>query len=92
MSGRKLTKYKMLTVYCKCWQKLVKYKKGGSWRLIKINKERITEDCAWVFINELPENTDVFCPNCWWRLATVKLISWKYMNKLNQWMIWTIKK
>ena len=92
MPRKKLTKYKMLTVYCKCWQKLVKYKKWGKWRLIKINKERIAEDYSWVFINTFPENTDILCPSCWWRLATVKLISWKYMNKLNQWMIWEIKK
>ncbi len=93
MSKKNLTKYKILTVFCKCWQKLVKYKKWWKWRLIKIHKDRISEDYSWVFINDYSwENSDIYCPNCSSRLATVKCIWWKYVNKLNQWSIWNIKK
>ena len=87
-----LKKYKTLVLYCKCWEKLVKYKKKTDWRLIKIHKDRISEDFKNIFINNDKENTDVFCPTCGWRIATVKCINGKYVNKLNQGMVWQISK
>ena len=86
-----MTKYKTFTVYCKCGQKLVKYKKGPGRRLIKMRKERIIEDFSGVLYNNYEENTEVFCPKCKGRLATVKIIGGYYVNKLNQGQIGTIK-
>ncbi len=61
--------------------------------MIKIHKDRIIQDFAGIFGSNFDnENTDIYCPNCGGRLATVKCVNWKYVNKLNQWMIWNIKR
>lgn len=82
----------MLTVYCQCGHKLVRYKKGGSGRLIKIHKSRIAKDYCGAFINDYSkENTDIHCPACGERLATIKNVGGKFVNKLNQGVIWDIR-
>ena len=89
---RKLTQYKILTIYCKCDFKLLKYKKGPGNRLLKVHRDRITKDYTGIFIKDYSdENTDIFCPNCNKRLATVKCINGKYVNNLNQGQIGTVK-
>lgn len=90
---KSLQKPKILTVFCSCGQKLVKYKKGTGRRLVKIHKDRVVKDFtdSQIFLNDLPENTDLFCPKCEERIATVKMISGKYINKLNQGKIGNIK-
>ena len=90
--AKKLTKWKILTIYCKCGEKLLKYKKGPGRRLIKIHRDRITKDYTNTFIdNYSNKNTDIFCPNCTKRLATIQLIGGKYVNKVNQGQIRDIK-
>lgn len=90
---KKLTKYKIISVWCKCWQKLVKYKKGPWRRLLKIHRDRITKDYAWVFLeNCAPAWSDILCPNCLERITTVQNMNWKFINKVNQWQIGIIKK
>jgi len=90
---KKLTKYKVISVWCKCGQELVKYKKGPWRRLLKIHRDRITKDYAWIFLDNYdPAWTDLLCPNCTERIATVMVVNWKYVNKVNQWQIWIIKK
>ncbi len=82
---KKLTQFKILTIYCKCGIKLLKYKKGPGNRLLKIHKDRITKDYLNIFINDYSdENTNILCPACNKRFATVKLIKGKYVNKINQ--------
>lgn len=82
---KKLTKYKILTVYCRCGLKLLKYKKGPGRRLLKIHRDRITEDYTGIFINDFSaKGTDILCPSCDKRIATVQIINGKYVNKVNQ--------
>jgi predicted RNA-binding Zn-ribbon protein involved in translation (DUF1610 family) len=89
---KKLTEFHMLTVYCTCGQKLVKYKKGPGRRLLKIHRDRITKDYTGIFLKDYSEkDTDIFCPNCGGRIATVRCINGKYVNKLNQGQIGQIK-
>jgi len=83
--GRKLTKYKVLTVYCRCGQKLLKYKKGPGRRLLKIHRDRVTKDYTGLFLDDYSERgTDIRCPSCKKRFATVRIINGKYVNKVNQ--------
>ncbi len=90
---RKLTKYKIITIYCKCSQKLLRYKKGPWRRLLKIHRDRITKDYTWIFINDKsPLGTDIYCPSCKERISTVQIVNWKYINKVNQWQIGLIRK
>ena len=90
---KKLTKYTMLCVYCKCGTKLVNYKKGPGNRLLKIHRDRIAKDFTGIFINDYSiEGTDIFCSNCNKRIATVKKIKGKYVNKLNQGQLGIIKR
>ena len=82
---KKLTKYKILTVFCRCGQKLLKYKKGPGRRLLKIHRDRITEDYTGIFINDHSEiGTNIHCPFCDKRIATVQIVNGKYVNKVNQ--------
>ena len=82
---KKLTKYTILTIYCRCGCKLLKYKKGPGRRLLKIHRDRITEDYTGIFINDFSDKgTDIYCPSCGNRIATVQIINGKYVNKVNQ--------
>lgn len=85
MPKKTLTKYKILTIYCNCTAKLLKYKKGPGRRLLKIHKDRITKDYYDIFKNDTSEkNTDIYCPECQKRIATIQIIGGKYINKVNQ--------
>ena len=82
---RKLTKYRVLTVFCRCGKKLLKYKKGPGRRLLKIHRDRITEDYTGIFLNDYSaKGTDIHCPSCGSRFATVQVVNGKYVNKVNQ--------
>lgn len=90
--AKKLVSYKTIKLYCKCWDCLVKYRKGLWRRLLKIHRDRIVKDYTWIFINDFSRaGTDIFCKNCKGRIATVLNINWKFVNKLNQWQVWIIK-
>lgn len=92
MVKKNLTQWKILTIYCKCGIKLLKYKKGPGNRLLKVHRDRITKDYTGIFESDYSdENTDIICPSCNGRLATVKCISGKYVNKLNQGQIGDIR-
>ncbi|MFK7780349.1 MAG: hypothetical protein QM490_04320 [Candidatus Gracilibacteria bacterium] len=91
--ARKLTKYKIISVWCKCGQELVKYKKGPGRRLLKIHRDRITKDYAGIFLDNFePAGSDILCPACTSRIATVQVVNGKYVNKVNQGQIGIIKK
>ena len=82
---KKLTKYKILTIYCKCGLKLLRYKKGLGRRLLKIHRDRITKDYTSLFKeNYSPKDTNIFCSKCKKRLATIKVVNGKYVSKVNQ--------
>jgi hypothetical protein len=82
---KKLTKYKILTIFCRCGQKLLKYKKGPGRRLLKIHRDRITKDYTGIFINDHSEiGANIHCPSCDKRIATVQIDNGKYVNKVNQ--------
>ena len=88
----KLSKFRILTVYCKCSVKLLKYQKGGSGRLIKLQKHRIVKDYFDIFINNFDDkNSDVSCPDCKKRFCTIQLIGGKYVYKINQGQLGNIK-
>ena len=48
--------------------------------------ERIAIDIAEIFLKEppLPLNTEIFCPGCGKRVATVQLVNGKHAAKMNQ--------
>jgi hypothetical protein len=86
-------KYKIWTVYCKCGERLVKYRKKGPGRLRKIHRDRIAKDFTGLFFDETsPIGTDVFCPACKHRIATIQKVNGKYVNKVNQGQLGIIKK
>ena len=89
----KTNNYKLWTVFCKCGQKLVRYRKMGSGRLRKIHRDRIAEDFCGIFEDNFsPVGTEILCTNCKHRIATVQLVSGKYVNKVNQGQLGMIKK
>ena len=82
---KKLTKYKILKIYCRCSQKLLKYKKGPGRRLLKIYRDHTTEDYTGIFINDYSEKgTSLHCPSYDKRIATVQIVNGEYVNKVNQ--------
>lgn len=89
---KKTSKPYNLTLFCKCGIKLVRYQKGQGRRLVKIHSDRVVFDFFNLFINSYEENTNIFCPNCKNRIATVKKINGKYVNKLNQGQVGLIRK
>lgn len=86
-------KYNVWTVYCECGEKLVKYRKKGPGRLRKIHRDRIAKDFTGLFSdNKSPVGTDVLCPKCKKRIATIQKVNGKYVNKVNQGRLGIIRK
>ncbi len=86
-------KYKIITVFCKCGNKLVRYRKRGKGRLRKIHRDRIAEDFNKLFVEDFSEaGTDICCNECGERIATVQVVSGKHVNKVNQGQLGIIKK
>ena len=60
--------------------------------MLKIHRDRITEDFTSIFINDFSDKgTDIHCPSCDKRVATVQIINGKYVNKVNQGQLGLIK-
>ena len=89
---KKTSKPYHLTLYCKCGVKLVRYRKGSGRKLVKIHSNRVVSDFFNLFINKHKENTPIFCSSCKNRIATVKKINGKFVNKLNQGQVGLIRK
>ena len=52
---------------------------------MKIHRDRIAEDYTGIFIDDYSDQgTDIFCPACKNRIATVQIVNGKYVNKVNQ--------
>lgn len=71
---------------------MLRYRKKGKGRLVKIHKLRIAKDYTGIFSKELPEGENIVCPNCEKRVATVRKINGKWVFKLNQGQIGMIRK
>ena len=90
---KQLHSYKTITVFCSCGLELVKYKKGPGRTLVKIHRDRIAKDYHNLFGDtHAPEGTEVYCPECRKRLATVRIVSGKYVYKVNRGSIGLIRK
>lgn len=81
-----MVKRRSLEVGCQCGEKLARYKKGGNGRLVKMFLERIALDYHGIFVTEPPLelHSDVSCPSCEKRVATIQVIRGKYAAKVNQ--------
>ncbi len=81
-----MVKRRTIEVSCRCGAVLADYKKRGKGRLVKMFFERIAVDRAGVFLREppLPLNSEIHCPGCGKRVATVRIVSGKYAAKMNQ--------
>ncbi len=86
-------RFKQLELGCKCGHKLLKYKKGGSGRWIKVHQKRVIEYYDSQFKEDLTKETgtDIYCSSCGARLAQVQNLGGKFVAKINQGQI-TIKK
>jgi hypothetical protein len=85
--------FRNITIFCACGEKLVRYRKRGKGRLVKIHRLRISKDYAGVFSNDsLPEGSDILCPACTERVATVRKVNGKWVHKMNQGQIGLIRK
>jgi hypothetical protein len=85
--------FRNITIYCGCGAKLVRYRKRGKGRLVKIHRLRISEDYYGIFSNDaLPEGSDILCPECNERIATVRMVNGKWVHKVNQGQIGLIRK
>jgi len=84
--------WKIKTLYCDCNTKLLDYRKRGNGRWIKVHQSRISKDFTGIFSgNSLPEGSDIFCPQCQKRIATVRMVNGKWVYKLNQGTIGKIR-
>lgn len=87
-----MVKRRSIEVKCQCGAKLARYKKGGKGRLRKMFFERIAIDYTGCFLTRPPLRlgTDIPCPGCGKRVATVQIVSGKYAAKMNQGAIQSI--
>lgn len=76
--------FKTILVHCKCGEKLVRYKKRGKGRLRKVHRDRITEDFSGLFSGYEDDGTELLCPACQGRIATVRSMQGKFVAKVNQ--------
>jgi len=82
-----------MTIFCKCGKELIKYRKGPGRRVLKIHRDRIAKDYTGIFLdNTSVAGTDIFCPECTNRIATIQVVNGKYVNKLNQGQLGIIRK
>ena len=81
-----MVKRRSIEVSCLCGKALARYKKGGKGRLRKMYFDRIAVDHAGIFLPEIPWplHSDIMCPDCGKRVATVAVVSGKYAAKMNQ--------
>ncbi len=80
---------KIITVQCKCGQKLFRYYKAGKGRLIKLMVKRLTEDN--VGLEGLPTFSRPICPACKKDLGIIMMIHGEPALKINQGTIESIR-
>ena len=90
MNTREYSNWK---VFCQCGEKIVLYRKKGPGRLRKIHRDRIAKDYHNLFLDNFDdEGSDILCPKCKQRFTTVKKVNGKFVNKVNQGQLGTIRK
>ncbi len=79
-------RFKKLELACRCGYKILKYKKGGTGRWIKVHDKRVIEYYDEVFAMDMKKETgtDIYCSNCQKRLAQVQNLGGKFIAKINQ--------
>ena len=80
----------MVDVSCKCGNKLFRYQKRGTGRLIKCFVSRISTDYI-SLSKKLPTGSAVNCPKCGERVGVVQMIHGQVAVKLNQGQIKSIR-
>lgn len=75
---------RVIEVECGCGFNVAKYEKEGKGRLIKMYLDMILEDKAEIFKEGLPTGTEIFCPSCSKRLATIQMVHGRAAAKINQ--------
>lgn len=77
---------KVIELFCKCGKELARYRKEGKGHLIKMFLRNILVDRAGVFLKTppLPNGSQVNCPSCEKRVATIQMIHGEPAAKLNQ--------
>ncbi|MDP3800248.1 MAG: hypothetical protein Q8Q90_02380 [bacterium] len=79
-----------VTVECKCGEKIFKYHKSGTGRLIKCFVSKISAD-YFSLPKKLPTGSAVACPKCGERVGVVQMIKGQVAVKLNQGQIKPIR-
>lgn len=79
-----------VTVECKCGNKLLRYQKKGTGRLIKCFVSKIAEDYI-SLPKKLPTGGLVHCTKCGERVGAVQMIKGQVAVKLNQGQIRPIR-
>lgn len=77
-------KGKVIEVKCGCGQELARYEKVGKGRLVKMYLDMILEDEAGIFPERLETGTEIHCPGCDKRVATVQMVHGRPAAKMNQ--------
>jgi hypothetical protein len=77
---------KIVEVQCRCGTELARYRKEGKGHLIKMFLRGILIDRAGVFLKQppLPTGTNIICPKCEKRVATIQMIHGEPAAKMNQ--------
>ena len=80
----------MVDVVCKCGNKLFRYQKRGTGRLIKCFVSKIFADHI-SLPKKLPTGSAINCPKCGERVGAVQMIHGQVAVKLNQGQIKPIR-
>jgi hypothetical protein len=84
-----MAKGRVVTVECRCGQRLFKYYKGGRGRLIKCYLDEIRQD--YVGIDAEPIGSQPACPACGKGLGLVRMVRGRPALKINQGTIQEIR-
>lgn len=81
-----MTRFKQLQLLCNCGHPILKYKKGGTGRWLKVHPSRVIEyqDERFETLIKSPPGTDISCTQCEQRVATIQNLGGKFIAKLNQ--------
>lgn len=82
---------KIIETECKCGQSLAKYKKVGKGKLQKMYLDMIIIDRAGIFPEKLATGQEIYCPNCYKKVATIQLIHGRPAAKINHGAVKPIK-
>jgi hypothetical protein len=84
---------KVIDVKCQCGQDIARYEKVGRGTLRKMYLDKILTDHTGRFLIDppLPNGTQIQCPSCNKRIATIQMIHGRPAAKMNQGTIKKVK-